>query len=201
MFEMFSLRRPDVLPVGDLGVQKGLLRWVLAAHAPGSVNFVKTPLKAKAKTPVKVKHESPATPPPATLMAFPPTPLSPREDFKPVDLPITPGPHASTATVASAVATPSIPPAHLIARPEDDGFDPHFSCPLPDGLTVEVLKSRLAGKKVKWVLPMREAVCKELTNRGGAYLTPAEMDALTAPWRPYRSLGVFYLWAVTEPES
>jgi hypothetical protein len=32
MFLMFSLRRPDILPVGDLGVQKGLLRWFLAAH-------------------------------------------------------------------------------------------------------------------------------------------------------------------------
>lgn len=31
---MFSLRRPDILPVGDLGVQRGLLRWFLALHSP-----------------------------------------------------------------------------------------------------------------------------------------------------------------------
>jgi DNA-3-methyladenine glycosylase II len=30
MFSLFSLRRPDVLPVGDLGVQKGLVKWLLA---------------------------------------------------------------------------------------------------------------------------------------------------------------------------
>lgn len=30
MFALFSLRRPDVLPVGDLGVQKGLIKWLLA---------------------------------------------------------------------------------------------------------------------------------------------------------------------------
>ncbi|KDN49669.1 hypothetical protein RSAG8_01734, partial [Rhizoctonia solani AG-8 WAC10335] len=29
MFAMFSLRRPDILPVGDLGTQKGLLNWVI----------------------------------------------------------------------------------------------------------------------------------------------------------------------------
>ncbi|TFY63150.1 hypothetical protein EVJ58_g3421 [Rhodofomes roseus] len=34
MFAMFSLRRPDILPVGDLGVQRGVLRWFLSLHAP-----------------------------------------------------------------------------------------------------------------------------------------------------------------------
>lgn len=32
MFLIFSLRHPNVLPVGDVGVQKELLRWALAAH-------------------------------------------------------------------------------------------------------------------------------------------------------------------------
>ena len=52
MFLMFSLRRPDVLPVGDLGVQKGLLRWFLAAH--GSLpESTKAKGKSKAKAGVK----------------------------------------------------------------------------------------------------------------------------------------------------
>jgi len=33
MFAIFSLRRPDILPVGDLGVQRGLARWFLALHS------------------------------------------------------------------------------------------------------------------------------------------------------------------------
>jgi 3-methyladenine DNA glycosylase/8-oxoguanine DNA glycosylase len=37
-------------------------------------------------------------------------------------------------------------------------------------------------------------------RRRGAYLTPAEMDALTAPWRPYRSVGVYYMWALADAE-
>ncbi|KAF8345818.1 DNA glycosylase [Amanita rubescens] len=33
MFSIFSMRRPDILPVGDLGVQRGLLRWCLLQHS------------------------------------------------------------------------------------------------------------------------------------------------------------------------
>jgi 3-methyladenine DNA glycosylase/8-oxoguanine DNA glycosylase len=38
----------------------------------------------------------------------------------------------------------------------------------------------------------------KLMTRGGAYLTPAEMDALTEGWKPYRSLGVYYTWAIAD---
>ena len=38
----------------------------------------------------------------------------------------------------------------------------------------------------------------KLIVRGGAYLTPAEMEALTDHWRPYRSLAVFYMWPAGE---
>lgn len=162
MFEIFSLRRPDVLPVGDLGVQKGLLRWVLAAHSPGSVSFTKTPTKSKIKTKTKTEDvkEEPlisikdehSTPPPQ-IPGLPPTPLTPgrtevKVEVKDLDLPVTPRVNGSVAHVASAVATPSDAAAHLIAHPGGH-FDPHKACPLPDGLTIEVLKSRLAGKKVK----------------------------------------------------
>ena len=34
MFLMFALARPDVLPVGDLGVRKGMQRHFEAAQAP-----------------------------------------------------------------------------------------------------------------------------------------------------------------------
>lgn len=33
-------------------------------------------------------------------------------------------------------------------------------------------------------------------TRGGVYLLPAEMEALTHAWRPYRSLGVYYTWTM-----
>ncbi|TFY74257.1 hypothetical protein EWM64_g9755, partial [Hericium alpestre] len=34
MFAIFSLRRPDIMPLGDLGVQRGVLRWFLSLHHP-----------------------------------------------------------------------------------------------------------------------------------------------------------------------
>jgi 3-methyladenine DNA glycosylase/8-oxoguanine DNA glycosylase len=39
---------------------------------------------------------------------------------------------------------------------------------------------------------------RALMYRGGAYLTPAEMDVLTEGWAPYRSLGVYYTWAIAD---
>ncbi len=35
-------------------------------------------------------------------------------------------------------------------------------------------------------------------RRGGVYLTPQEMESLTDGWRPYRSLGVYYMWPAGE---
>ncbi|KAH8085156.1 hypothetical protein HD553DRAFT_341767 [Filobasidium floriforme] len=34
--------------------------------------------------------------------------------------------------------------------------------------------------------------------KGNVYLTPGEMEVLTQRWAPYRSLGVYYMWAVAE---
>jgi DNA-3-methyladenine glycosylase II len=70
MFAIFSLRRPDILPVGelifvtsvntdmklsqgDLGVQRGLARWVLALHS----HF---PSDRFSISPQKISQESPA---------------------------------------------------------------------------------------------------------------------------------------------
>jgi len=40
-----------------------------------------------------------------------------------------------------------------------------------------------------------------LTYRGGVYLLPEEMEALTAAWRPYRSVGVYYTWSMAGEKS
>lgn len=37
--------------------------------------------------------------------------------------------------------------------------------------------------------------------RRGAFLTPKEMEDLTASWVPYRSLGVYYMWALSEEKK
>ncbi|KIL66179.1 hypothetical protein M378DRAFT_124113 [Amanita muscaria Koide BX008] len=101
MFSIFSMRRPDILPVGDLGVQRGILRWFLEPHSA----------------------------------------LQPTDDG--------------------------------VQSDNDDVMPP----PLPEGLNVQLLKGRLTGKKVR-----------------GAFLTPLEMEEITRSWKPYRSLGVYYMW-------
>ncbi|KAL7412240.1 DNA glycosylase [Mrakia frigida] len=99
MFSMFSLRRPNILPVGDLGVQKGLLKHTLSAHSV---------------------------------------------------------PSSSSSTTAL----------------------------LPSGLTLAQLQTRLKTKA-----------------KGNVYLTPKECEELTEGWKPYRTLGSWYLWKIAGTEG
>lgn len=181
MFLIFTLRRADVLPVGDLGVQKGLLRWVLAAHGA---------LPPKAATPRK---SLPATPSKGPGEPVPPTPTASAVTLTGMDppatpaTPVTPGKRSLEATSSSATllnepatptptngpvgssilpATPAPPPITPSASTnpalppaEDDsliavtpGWGPEHAqraAPLPPGLDVGTLRSRLAGKKAK----------------------------------------------------
>lgn len=168
MFQMFSLHRPDILPCGDLGVQKGLLKWIIQSYDP------KTPLSLAAPPAPKTPHSLPSHS--ATVGGapnYPPawtTPLSPStaSTHMPVHLTL-PDPVPSMSS--SSTTTIGVPPPVLPV------YAPH---PLPEGLTIDLLKSRFAGKKAK----------------GGNYLLPAEMEALTDSWRPYRSIGVWFQWKV-----
>lgn len=219
MFLMFSLRRPDILPVGDLGVQKGLLKWALAAHGALPKKETKAgkkadAVRAKYKKGVDVKQEEQeegevvkrgkdevdtlvCTPPPedrALQAGIPPTPMTPgmgstvklgvlhtpaqnipEPGGKLQQLP--PTPLSPATTRAPAAPTPIEPEASLPAQPplesgetlvvpgqdlpppapdvlmapplDDPRWDANRAAPLIDGLSVEVLKSRLSGKKVK----------------------------------------------------
>ncbi|OXH37071.1 DNA-3-methyladenine glycosylase II [Cryptococcus neoformans] len=224
MFMIFSLRRPDILAVGDLGVQKGLLKWALAAHGAlemkssgtntpkktkgnankGEQKVIKEEVddKGEGKLDTNIKESIPVRHVP--LSSVPPMPLRPND--KPEKLvpkmgalhtPVAPS-GAGVAQVPPTPSTPSAVPCETVEVPpktlpgptpevmltaplEHPDWDPHRAAPLIEGLSVEILKSRLNGKKVK----------------GGAYLTPKEMETLTEGWRPYRSLAVFYMWPVS----
>ncbi|KAJ9114027.1 hypothetical protein QFC22_005847 [Naganishia vaughanmartiniae] len=142
MFLMFTLRRPDILPVGDLGVQKGMMKWVLAAYD-----------KSKAERPI-----NPANP----FLDDDDVPQIPQDsgspDISSVVPTVEPGsPEGALPTDNIVYQTES--PAHakeeheavkktLISFPADK--DPEVACPLPEGFTVDVLKSRISGKKVKY---------------------------------------------------
>ncbi|KAF5385910.1 hypothetical protein D9615_002511 [Tricholomella constricta] len=189
MFAIFSLRRPDILPVGDLGVQRGLVIWFLSLHSPKH-KWGFTPQKVGASSSKKKNRKS--------------KPAAPVAD--PDELPAFGDQTASSSNIPEPVAdapTPdisSVPPTTVLEDNDDEipsmpsAFTPSITktlnktgvdegsipIPLPDGLTVEVLKSRLDGKK----------------KIKGAFLTPKEMEDLTESWKPYRSLGVYYMWSM-----
>ncbi|KAF7321463.1 DNA-3-methyladenine glycosidase [Mycena kentingensis (nom. inval.)] len=155
MFAIFSLRRPDILPVGDLGVQRGIVRWILSQH-DATHEFNGSP-KKKPISPRKAKQDveqeaadaRPQTPPPAESGGIP--------------LPPTFTPSIQRTLKKPVLEKPSLEAA---------------------GLSVAELKARLNGKKIK-----------------GAFLTPAEMDKLTEKWKPFSSVGVYYMWALADAEN
>ncbi|KAJ7497292.1 DNA glycosylase [Mycena latifolia] len=173
MFAIFSLRRPDILPVGDLGVQRGVVRWTLSLHSP-SYSFTVSPEKKKVASPKKKTKKSKKDDDDDALPVFasseaieqaPETPPPAEDESAVVPLPPTFTPSIKK-TLAKAAQVESV---HA----------------LPEGLTVAELKSRLDGKKkVK-----------------GALLSPTHMEQLTETWRPYRSIGVYYMWALADADA
>lgn len=144
MFAIFSLRRPDILPVGDLGVQRGVIRWFLSLHSPKH-SFTLEPKKLpkapsaepESDVPVAADETPRATTP--DVSSVPPAPVTPKrtkDDAEEMDSPSAGPPPAFT---------PSINRTLNKALPEE------YKLPaLPAGLTVQTLQARLNGKnKVK----------------------------------------------------
>ncbi|KAJ7072330.1 DNA glycosylase [Mycena amicta] len=162
MFAIFSLRRPDILPVGDLGVQRGLVRWVLSQHDPTYAFKEGSPTKEQTKNSKQDEDVLPV--------------LNSNSE---ADRPCTPPPREDTGSAAVPLP-PTFTPSIQRTLKQTSLEQPVRR--LPDGLTVAELKSRLDGKKkVK-----------------GAFLSPEHMTALTEHWRPYRSIGVYYMWALAD---
>jgi DNA-3-methyladenine glycosylase II len=192
MFLMFSLRRPDILPVGDLGIQKGLVRWALAAH-----NALPPSTKAKGKASEQAREkygmnkkkdtisdkvdpsgqgeidtliipsEKPKTPPRSTIQ-LPPTPFTPNDGTPSVAIlhtpdmggpstipvlpptPLSPGMKPQeTLVVNQRELPPPAPEVLLASMPDHPSWDADRVAPLSEGLSIELLKSRLSGKKAK----------------------------------------------------
>ncbi|KAG0700712.1 DNA glycosylase [Suillus ampliporus] len=206
MFAIFSLRRPNILPVGDLGVQRGMLRWFLSRHS-SKHSFTISPHKLSDGEPNADKTEQTSTgtmgPPPTTPAPKITTGSQLTGDDNDV-LPTSSESQSQTPAQVGPADQSSVPPAPLLATPSvvsttsipalPEPFTPSIDKtleadamntePLPEGLSVVNLKARLDRKKIK-----------------GAFLTPKEMEDLTASWAPYRSLGVYYMWALSEEKN
>ncbi|KAJ8502912.1 hypothetical protein ONZ45_g11320 [Pleurotus djamor] len=180
MFAIFSLRRPDIMPVGDLGVQRGVARWFLDLHSP-SYSFSISPDKLagsqvkEADTTADDSDDDDALPVPDSKKKAS-VPAADASSVPPGAVPATPMPDGSMKSVASL--PPPLTPATTKRLTALDGPAPT----LPKTLTVAELKGRLDGKK----------------KIKGALLTPQEMEELTDSWKPYRSLGVYYMWSLAD---
>jgi DNA-3-methyladenine glycosylase II len=181
MFAIFSLRRPDILPVGkvsfsgslavslnnllcsgDLGVQRGLVRWFLSLHSP-SHNYSISPEKvggqstAKKASTKKQKGKAEAVTTPPNEDELPTFGTSQAEastsDLQDASVPdissVLPAtsedgePGGSGMSTIPPPFTPSI--KKTLDKPAvDAGSEP---VPLPSGIDVAMLKSRLDGKK------------------------------------------------------
>ncbi|KAJ2922743.1 hypothetical protein H1R20_g14355, partial [Candolleomyces eurysporus] len=142
MFAIFSLRRPDVLPVGDLGVQRGVVRWFLSQHSPAHPYGISPEKIGGASSTSKQKK----TPKPSTSAAedehILPAPGDAVNETAQEAVAIADGAMADGQT--SLLPTPFTPSIHKTLSKV-----PTKAVSLPGGLTVSVLKGRLDGKKVK----------------------------------------------------
>lgn len=188
MFAIFSLRRPDILPVGgvtffgnspilpnslpgDLGVQRGLVRWFLSLHSP-SHNYSISPEKVGGQSTTKKKATTKKQKEKAAEASAP---------VKEDELPIFGSSLVETEASTSELLDVSLPDiSSVLPRTSEDGepgdngmaaippaFTPSIKktldkpavdagsepVPLPAGIDVGLLKSRLDGKKkIKYVL-------------------------------------------------
>ncbi|KAG8826434.1 hypothetical protein FRB91_007479 [Serendipita sp. 411] len=175
MFAIFSLRRPNILPVGDLGVQRGILRWVLAQHNnPGS------PIKLNQDSIPEDDDSTPVEEEPPKVSDATREPAATGANMAPPQTPVKKGKkRGEEGGSQGLIPEPFTPSINRVLT------QPIMAQPFPPGLTVATLKSRLNGKnKVK-----------------GALLTPEEMEWFTESWKPYRSIGVWYMWSLADQDS
>ena len=153
MFAIFSLRRPNILPVGDLGVQRGLLRWFISQHTNPQGEVKLTKAKQVETKEEKLEEES-QLPPLDTVKDNPPqgVPQTPKKrgggvTFEtPQKVQIEPNvvePRAEEGA-SDRFPVPFTPSISRVLQPTPSEWKPP---PLPSGLSVSVMKSRLDGKK------------------------------------------------------
>ena len=153
MFAMFSLRRPNILPVGDLGVQRGILRWFISQHT-NPQDEVKLNKEKQVETKEEKLEEESQLPP-----------LDAVEDNSPQGVPQTPKRRGAGATTETSqkvqfgpnvvdpgaeggapdrLPVPFTPSISRVLQPSRSEWKPP---PLPSGLSIGVMKSRLDRKK------------------------------------------------------
>ncbi|GAA5982003.1 hypothetical protein JCM5350_000609 [Sporobolomyces pararoseus] len=174
MFLIFSMKRQDILPPGDLGIQKNLCRWY--SQDPSFIpsihhrKLANSPRKKKSNSDGEVKKEEDRLE--EGVGKLDELGAASVERNEVVDLSEPKTEQGETKEVEQEADYEGVVENVDFAFPETS-----------NGLTPQVLKNRLAGKKIK-----------------GAYLTPQEMEELMKPWEPYRSVACWYLWSIVDQD-
>jgi DNA-3-methyladenine glycosylase II len=198
MFAIFSLRRPDILPVGnrlsfqsfdislsfaasgDLGIQRGLVRWFLSLHS-SSYLFCISPDKIDAGTRGEDQDEDDVLPSLNKGSTSKSTKSASGMD-RGVSADISSVPPVGDASVdVPAMPEPFTPSINRTLK--GPGLGSVKPPPLPEGLSAAALKARLEGKKrIKYVLPKRQTPAySEFVSQRGVFDT-------TRDGRPHREL-------------
>ncbi|KAL8292219.1 hypothetical protein RQP46_001685 [Phenoliferia psychrophenolica] len=153
MFLIFSMKRPDVLPVGDLGIQKNLCKWYSA-----------DPSLVPAIHPRKLERA--ATPPPVVATKAEETPSTP----------------VQSTSAAVAYPTPSTPSILALKADDVPAPVPKLAVPPParqmvfpttsNNLTAAAMKARL-NKKLKGNIYLNPLEMEELTIEWAPYRSVA----------------------------
>lgn len=159
MFQIFTLRRPDVLPHGDLGIQKGLVRWHTQVNPNIHVRKLPNP-HSQDKTVSEPAVVNGAASNPGTPKKASANQVADSEGFLPPDPPATPSTSSMPAPFTPQAGNDTIDMPLMTPRTEVRVELPPF--PESQTLTRSALRARL-GKKVK----------------GNNYLTPQEMEELS----------------------
>ncbi|PWN19866.1 DNA glycosylase [Microstroma glucosiphilum] len=172
MLLLFALRRPNILPVGDLGVQRGMvLLWASGPEGPPVTS-------KKARPPSPSPEPKPTTAEAASerVLTGDEAAMKQREEAHKVEDAVESSEHhvARTTGSASTTSLTATTPTQSLPQPP----------PLPADakLTLAQLNARKSGQKAK----------------GNVYLTPPEMEALAKTWEPYRSLASVIVWALVD---
>lgn len=168
MILMFAVRKPDILPCADLGVQKGMLNFFLSDSQGPKISI-------KKRKPGEEEPEDGADDKKTKKAASKRETKSEEGSLEP--------------TQEKGDQVPLLAQSEVMPKPEP-GFKAEEEVGEPldhlianeHGLSRSVLQSRVKGNKIK----------------GGQYLSPDEMKALAQSWSPYRSVACMFMWALVD---
>ncbi|KAK4700799.1 hypothetical protein P7C70_g5443, partial [Phenoliferia sp. Uapishka_3] len=148
MFLIFSMKRPDILPVGDLGIQKNLCKWYSADPSLTPSIHPRKLLQSKSKV------EERASTPPLQLQEEPVTPVGKGRN----GMEAYPTPSSPVKEAEVVVKVKQEEEARKIERVKEMVFPP-----TSNNLDAKAMKARL-GKKLKGNIYLSPKEMEELTE-------------------------------------